>query len=223
MTGLVPWFWELPELAKVQFPWRLMVVVDFTIVTAVCHMRPTLQRGTVYLLALVIATAASGLSFIVLSVLYGINDTLRHGTVIGHDAKEYEPRGFVQADKAAYHELSLDTVRDAPAIACTPVARLCRAENGRFGAMRIEIDAGAPTVVVLRRFFFPFWRLEPALPVVSTDPLRLVSFTAPAGRHGYRLERMAVREEKIGWAISGLSFALLLAWAAAAKWGIKRP
>src|SRR5580704_19076693 len=28
MTGLVPWFWQLPELAKVQFPWRLLVVVD---------------------------------------------------------------------------------------------------------------------------------------------------------------------------------------------------
>ena len=45
MTGLVPWFWQLPELGKVQFPWRLMVVVDFAIVTAVCHMRPTLQRA----------------------------------------------------------------------------------------------------------------------------------------------------------------------------------
>ena len=49
MTGLVPWFWQLPELAKVQFPWRLLVVVEFAGVTALCHMRPTLERGTVLL------------------------------------------------------------------------------------------------------------------------------------------------------------------------------
>jgi hypothetical protein len=52
------------------------------------------------------------------------------------------------------------------------------------------------------------------LPVVATDSLRLVSFTAPAGRHTYLLQRMAVPEEKAGWAISGLSLALLLTWLA---------
>ena len=32
VSGLVPWFWRLPELAKVQFPWRLMTVVEFAVV-----------------------------------------------------------------------------------------------------------------------------------------------------------------------------------------------
>ena len=49
MTGLFPWFWQLPEVAKVQFPYRLLVVVEFAVITAFCHVRPTrLQRGPVY-------------------------------------------------------------------------------------------------------------------------------------------------------------------------------
>ena len=229
MTGLVPWFWQLPELGKVQFPWRLMVVVDFAIVTAVCHMRPTLQRGSLYLLVLALATAAPGLSFSVLAVLGGINDTLRHGAAIGQDAKEYEPHGFVQDNRAAYDELSLESVKDAPDIACTPVARLCRAENGRFGAMRIEIESEAPTDVTLRRFFFPAWRLDVDLPLAPTEPLKLVSFTAPAGHISANLLRRALPAEHWGWAISGLSLALILAlfvqpiWAKAARRGIRQP
>ena len=205
MTGLVPWFWQLPELGKVQFPWRLMVVVDFAIVTAVCHMRPTLQRRSLYLLVLALAAAAPGLSFAVVAVFGGINDTLR----VGQDAKEYEPHGFVQADGAAYDELSLDTVKDAPDIACTPVARLCHAENGRFGTMRIEIESEAPTAVTLRRFFFPAWRLDNDLPLVPSEPLKLVSFTAPAGHMSGTLLRRALPAEQWGWAISGLSLVLL--------------
>ena len=108
-----------------------------------------------------------------------------------------------------------------PTIACVPQPRLCRTTDQRFGELGIEIDADVPTVVVLRRFFFPFWRLDPPLPLVATDPLRLISFTAPAGRHVYRLQHAAVGAEKIGWAISGLSLVLLLAWAAAAKRGIR--
>jgi hypothetical protein len=99
--------------------------------------------------------------------------------------------------------------------------RLSVATLLRFGALRIEVKSDAPVTVVLRRFFFPGWRVDPALPVVPTKPLRLVSFTAPAGRHTYSLQRVAVREEKAGWALSGLSLALLLAWVAAAWRGAR--
>jgi hypothetical protein len=108
-----------------------------------------------------------------------------------------------------------------PPIACTPASRICRITREPFGGLSAEIDGDAPTTVVLRRFYYPFWRLDPALPIAATDPLRLVTFIAPAGRHAYRLQRAMVPVEKTGWAISGLSLALLLAWAAAAWRGIR--
>ena len=33
-----------------------------------------------------------------------------------------------------------------------------------------------PPNVVLRRFYYPLWRLDPPLPVMATDPLQLVAF-----------------------------------------------
>src|SRR5689334_5977773 len=36
IAGVVPWFWQLPELAKVQFPWRMMPIVEFALITGLC-------------------------------------------------------------------------------------------------------------------------------------------------------------------------------------------
>jgi hypothetical protein len=67
--------------------------------------------------------------------------------------------------------------------------------------------------VTLRRFAYPYWRLDPALPLAATEPLQLVSFTAPVGRHSYRLHHEAVPAERLGWALTAGSLVLLLAWA----------
>jgi hypothetical protein len=51
---------------------------------------------------------------------------------------------------------------------------------------------------------------------VPSDPLRLLSFEAPAGRTSARLERVALPAERWGWAVSGLALVawLLLLWRA---------
>ena len=36
IAGLLPWFWDLPLVGKVQFPWRLLMVVEFASLTALC-------------------------------------------------------------------------------------------------------------------------------------------------------------------------------------------
>jgi hypothetical protein len=132
--------------------------------------------------------------------------------------KQFQPAGYPRREGGAYADLNLGLVEDVPPIACTPVARLCRIEEGPFGNLRIEIDADAPTDVVVRRFYYPFWRLAPALPVGPTETLRLVSFTGPPGHHVWRLERTAVAEEKAGWIVSGLSLLVLLG---AVVWGVR--
>jgi hypothetical protein len=137
------------------------------------------------------------------------------------DLKQFLPAGYPQKPHGGYAELSLGPLEGLPLISCAPEPLLCRATNLPLGELSIEIDARAPTSVVLRRFAYPYWRLDPPLPVGATDPLRLVTFTAPAGRSSYRLQHMAVTEEKIGWAISGTSLVLLLGWVAAARRNIK--
>jgi hypothetical protein len=137
------------------------------------------------------------------------------------DLKQFEPAGYPQDPKGGYADLGLEPLKDVPTIACASTSRICRATSEPFGGLSAEIDADAPTTVVLRRFYYPFWRLDPAVPIAATDPLRLVAFTAPPGHHTYRLQRAASSEERIGWTISGLSLVLLLAWAAMAWRGVR--
>ena len=215
VSGLVPWFWQLPELSKVQFPWRLMTVVEFAAITAACSVdwAPLRKPASWILLAAALALLHAG----VLTVRYtveGIRLTQAYRPLPRIDAKEYLPNGLpgvLQGDEAALRQAA-----DSPLIRCLPAARLCRATEGRFGELALEVDTGQPTTVVLHRFFFPAWRLDGGPAVVPSDPLRLLSFEAPAGRTSARLERVALPAERWGWAVSGLALVawLLLLWRA---------
>jgi hypothetical protein len=214
IVGLVPWFWDLPLLPKVQFPWRLMVVAEFAAITALC-LTPfgALRRRMVYIFVAAAFAVAPGVVLIATDAAARIDFTWRHRPLDRHDAKEYQPRGYKQAGPR-YGDLGLEPLRDVPAISCMPAARVCRVEDGSFGAMRITLDSDASTKVVLRRFFFPPWRIDADTPLAPSEPLQLVSFTVPAGRTTGALHRVTLPVEQWGWAISGLSLAVILGIAA---------
>jgi hypothetical protein len=220
IAGALPWFWKIPFVAKVQFPWRLMIVVEFAAISALCLMpwRPW-SRATAYVFLAAIIVLVPGVAEMASGILLRMQVSSAQQEA-PQDLRQFEPAGFPQKE-IGYADLGLEPLKGMPAIACTPESRTCRIANEPSGALGVEIDADVPTAVVLRRFYYPFWRLDPALPVVATDPLRLVSFTVPAGRRTYHLQRVAVPQEELGWALSGLSLALLLAWAAAAWRGIR--
>jgi hypothetical protein len=213
-TGAVPWFWRIPFAAKVQFPWRLMMVVEFATTTALCAAPWPAVRSRTAACLLIASTVALAATFA--GIGQGIR--LRAQLSSSHrevpaDAKEYEPAGYPQSAEGRYADLNLGPVKRLAEVSCLPPGSICRAHDGQFGAVTVELASEVPTTVVVRRFFFPYWQLDPSLPIVATDPLRLVSFRSPAGHHVYRLRRVAVPQEKVGWAISGLSLLLLLAWA----------
>lgn len=211
IAGLLPWFWDLPLVGKVQFPWRLLMVVEFALLTALC-LTPLseLRRVVVYVFAAAAVALMPGAVLIVTDARARAEFVARTGQLDRHDVKEYQPAGYKLAG-SRYHDLGLEQLKDTPAISCTPAAATCRADSERFGAMAITVESAAPTDVVLRRFFFPAWQLEPGLPLAPSEPLRLVSFAAPAGRTVAWLERTALPVERWGWAVSGVSLLLLLA------------
>lgn len=213
IAGIVPWFWQLPFVAKVQFPWRLMIVVEFAGITMLCLMPwPTPSRAASSVLVVAIVVLVPGLAQLVM----GITTRAEASLAIAEaplDLKQFLPARYPQKPDGSYAELSLGPVEGLPTIACAPVPSLCRAVERPFGELAVEIDAREPTVVTLRRFAYPYWRLDPALPLAATEPLQLVSFTAPAGQHSYRLHHGSVRAERIGWALAAGSLVLLLAWA----------
>ena len=214
LAGIVPWFWQLPELAKVQFPWRLLVAVEFALITALClaPLAP-LGRGKVYLGAASIVALAPAVILAIGAGAAAVSLAVSHVEVRAQDVKEYEPRGFPIAPGLTYSELGLEPVKDVPLVSCEPAAAVCLATPERFGVMRLDIENPAPTRVTARRFYFPAWQIDGGgIALEPTEKYRLVSFTAPAGRTTVQLQRAALTEEKWGWAVSGLSLLLVLGW-----------
>ena len=213
-AGVVPWFWQLPFVAKVQFPWRLMTVVEFAAISALCLMPwPVPRRTVAYILIAAVVALLPGLGEMGLRLFrYPTKAVAQKEEPI--DLRQFLPAGFPLKMDVGSGERGLGTVEDVPIVACTPHPRVCRASEEPFGGLRIEIDADVPTDVVVRRFYFPFWRVEPARPVSASEPLRLVSFVTPPGREVYRLRRVAVAAERTGWLISGASLVFLLGVAA---------
>jgi hypothetical protein len=214
MSGIVPWVWDVPLLAKVQFPWRLLLAVEFAVVSAVSFAAVGgLGRAGLYTIAVAFVFLIPAAGMIVGDIGERIAYTRSGAPLQSQDAKEYEPYGFPLSASPTYAQLGLEPLAGTPPVACAPTPRACRAEAGRFGAMAIEVDGDAATEVVVRRFFFPAWRLEPAAAVAPKPPFQLVSFTAAPGRHSFRLERGTLPAEQWGWAISAVSLLLLLAGA----------
>jgi hypothetical protein len=219
ISGAVPWFWQLPQTAKVQFPFRLLIVLEFAIITALCLMPwPVRSRLGVVILAAAVTALVPTLYVLARDMREIMERPLPQVDSPRYDAFEYLPAGF---DRRPEDDAMLKSV-SVPTISCTPAASVCRAVETGFGGLRIEIESDQPTTVVLRRFTFPGWRIEPVLTIAATDRQKLLSFTAPPGRHVWHLTRQPVPAERWGQAISGLSLILLLGIAAFA-WRRREP
>lgn len=227
--GLVPWFWSLPLVGLVQFPWRLLLVLEFAAITALClaftgswkvHRRSDYVSGAVAAALLVAAAAALAPCLRLLAIVTAarIEVTASGPPLRQFEANEYLPRGYGQV--GTLPELGAELLPSVPKIACAPAATVCQAEDAGFGALAIVVESAAPTTVTVRRFAFPGWRVSAGLPVVATD-WQLVSFVAPPGRTRTSLERMLLPAEKRGIVISALSGVFLVFLSASSSRGVR--
>jgi hypothetical protein len=212
MTGLVPWFWQLPEISKVQFPWRLLLVVEFCLVTACCTVSLPIRKT-----ALALALPAA-LLLLVINLMIARDGLSRwryafaNGLVL-QDVSEYLPRGFPPFPGDMVEDDWLARSVEGPLVSCKPAGTVCRGTADQHGGVHLEIQADTPTAVTVRRFFFPSWSLGIPLPLFASDPHRLVSFIAPAGKSSLHLRIALADAEAWGLAVSGASLLLIILWA----------
>ncbi|MFO7678485.1 MAG: hypothetical protein R6X34_00375, partial [Chloroflexota bacterium] len=79
---------------------------------------------------------------------------------------------------------------------------------------RYEVLAERPLTAVYRQFDFPGWRVQvdgQAVDITPSDPHGLITFPVPAGEHEVRITFGNTWARWLGWAISALAFAALLA------------
>jgi hypothetical protein len=230
VLGAVPGFWSLPVIERVQFPMRLMPVVEFAAVTA--FVLALAERADVRL------WRAAGIALVVsmwgVAVMGGFaaRNVWRTFTSLPawvevqnermFDAPEYLPAGFFRPG-VDWYERPLTAARAAPNIA-TPgtAARVQGAPLGR-GAIRVEADPDISARVVLRRFYFPSWAAVrqsdgAAVATVAYGPSRFVSFEASPGE-SYVVGRAILPIERIAWLACAIGAAALMVWtSAAALW-----
>jgi hypothetical protein len=127
------------------------------------------------------------------------------------DAPEYLPNGLLGATPEGPAP-----VLDIRALAAGPVAAGPRVAGASAdavtGAVHVSLVPGPPALVVVRRFFFPAWRVacgRREMATLATTHAHLVGFVAPAGDAGCEVSISATTEENNGGILTAASLGLL--------------
>lgn len=216
IAGLIPVIWTLPGLALVQFPWRALLLVEFTTVTLLVIGAPSLKNLFVlagvpalvfaYVALVLIATHVVGRTW------NGLQRAAADIRADYWDAPEYLPDGTRIDQGDGPDDVSIVLPRMPLASADDPQAKIEVSEDAD-GGMFVAVEARKPTRLAVRRFYFPHWQLRDAadrqVPISAEPYSRVVSFQAPAGRSTFRLRPSIAPYEMLGRTISLLALILL--------------
>jgi hypothetical protein len=224
--------WDMTPIARIQFPWRFMVLADLAFAMAALAGLEWLasrsggpfRRGALGVLLCLIAAVA----------------VAEHPAVRGHRDGSPDAGEFIRVSAGAIEWLPEETAETIGvtsiwhlmdlAAAADSGARLVRLDGP--GEVRIrsetsrrlvfEVDAPEPVTTTLHRTYWRYWRLTEestgrALPLAMTADFPLIQTELPAGRATYVLDLPSLPAERAGTGISGLALLLALGW-----WGRSR-
>lgn len=235
LTGVamyaLPWVWHgplAPMLSKAQFPYRILVAVDFAAVAAVALAFAHGRRWVLPPLAAIAAAPLLWHGFMLVQpdyahhfVVPGVADPDTAKRVAGlRGPDEHFPAAMdfedprLQADSPG-----LSGLKDIPLAAPVDAgAKVTAANSFPDGTVAIAVDAQRPTRIVLRKFYFPTWEVgrvqpgrDPVMPSSAYGRLAQVSFVAEPGQNTYRARIVRSPVEKASDVVSLLALALILA------------
>jgi hypothetical protein len=222
-SGVAPFLWKLPLIAKVQFPFRLLVITEFALITAVVLARPRITSpfffgaALSWLTAMIIVTEVAAR---VVSVDAGAKARkLADLREEYRDAPEYLPPGYPipVSDAQGIPDSYTISLPQTPPARLDPPAGQVRVGNRPDGGAEVLVRARQPGRLSLRRFYFPHWRVhdgEGRDVGIAPDARQLLSWSVPAGLSTYSVAGGSAPGERLGWSISALALALLLMLAA---------
>ncbi len=217
IAGLVPCIWKLPGLRFVQFPWRMLFIVEFAVVTML-PMGVSKPRNILVLAGL----ATLGFAYAVLGFIasHMIGRTWDHRPQIAAeirsgflDAPEYLPAGTRIEQGQGPDDVRIGLPRLPFVAAAENGARLAVSE-GKDGGLAVKVDSPAPTRLTLRRSYFPHWQLHDGrgqvVPITPERRMRVVTFVVPAGASSFRLKVGPAPYERAGELITLAATACLM-------------
>jgi hypothetical protein len=180
-TGVLGIVWSIPVLEKVQMPWRIMTLVEFAAITALCL--PPARKVWGWLIGVLGAVTVIG--FMMQWPPQGRAEFKAEIDRHLWDATEYLPSTFDTSGMSpSYRPADLSSV---PA----PTRRIA---DGATWAQATSEE------VVLDRFAFPIWRVYRNGEPVDLHGGPVISFTAPVG--DYEIRRAVLPQERWGGWIS---------------------
>ena len=216
MTRPMEPIWNtLSVLQNVQFPSRLLALVDLGLATAAAlAMAALLSRRRWYGPAggvVMLVLAGFGAAQAVLPLRAGAFDRA---------AANWGVEWAIQGDHGFFRPLEsvgrLPQDRRPPQPITDPLVSMDggTASVAGFGPRRyeVQVDAPAPATLRLRQLHFTGWQASAdgaALPV-QTGPTGMVAVAVPAGRHRVSIVLAATSVERVGWAVSGASAVIWL-------------
>jgi hypothetical protein len=223
MTPVSWYLWQLlPFLQKVQFPWRVAIVIDLAVaITFVMALRDVpAGRNRQFVSIAGMAALLLIFSGIQSTVLYAghwilsrdaeYQETLRTTISTGFDAAEYIPAsvGLSQEEVLAY-------LKSAPRVDLDADRGQVNVVRWQARKLAFDVDLSSETRLTVRQFHYPGWRAWIAdggvtLTVTPSDPAGLLELVAPPGQYRLELELGRSRQETAGAVLSGAGLAVVL-------------
>jgi hypothetical protein len=219
MTNLSVVLWEhVSLLSKVQFPWRLGIVVDLCaailfavwLEAALKHkwaLKPILAFATtIFVLYYATETLKMHPAF------WGDLSTERQVTARnyidkGLDAEEYRPKWSLPAAENIRFNVLLEKLEKVPEVEVIDGKGTVTVLSHNIEQLPIKVESSTPVSIRFRRFYYPGWHLSatpdgPAFDLKPSGPLGLLEAEIPSGTHQLILERRPIKEERIGAAVT---------------------
>jgi hypothetical protein len=203
----------LPPLQRVQFPWRLNLILALATVAVVALASPAHRPWQGLWWGLLLLTLISSFAYLYHAPL----TQAPNKTAIADEfdskrsAREYRPKqvpsGLFAPTLLAWKDEFLPPISaDQPGASWT-------VQRWQPRALALDVTATVPTRLVLHQYDYPGWQAwldETLMLTVSANRQGLLQVWVPAGRHRLNLELAARWPERLG---NGLSLLGWLLWA----------
>jgi hypothetical protein len=216
VAGLIPILWQLPGLRLVQFPWRALLLIEFTTITLLVVRAPSLRNPFALAGGAVLAFAYVALALIANHMVgrtwLGQQRAAAEIRADYQDAPEYLPAG-TRIDQGEGPDDVRVVLPRLPLAAAVDAQAKIEAAEAADGGMTVSVDSPKPARLILRRFYFPHWQLHDTAgrPLfIRADPRhKVVTFWAPAGRSVFRLDVGTAPCEAVGRTLSLIGLLVL--------------
>lgn len=212
--------WEtVPELWKVQFPWRIAMVLDLATAMAMLHSLHCLEQHHDRISLLVVASVTGLLLYALASadVLHELDPFDSAGWIVSRDQSVLE--GVDAPEYSTAWNPTDPENEDNPLLNVGPLSY--DGARGKVSvtqwsprSIALSINLQQATTLRIRQYYYPNWQAESSLSgplaLQADQATGLLTLQAPAGQYRLRLRLQPLPQEIVGGALSAAGVLMLL-------------